>query len=266
MPRRTCTTIMLALCLLILAPRESAAQFNAYYFPVEKGSVETLAELQVHYSHFGEDYGARSIDVDYAFLSAAAQYAIAGFLEVGLNIPFLMHASASGGGGLISGSDTEFGNIELALKARVFGIGNVLNLAVFLNTYLPTHSGDGPHNRALMLPGAAISGEALGFSYGAALKLPWVINGGGDDVLFMGFDFYGGYTLLGMLELVLAFQYMNSLHPSTEASPFAVVPGVDIKLLKILRVGLACRIAINDDARFVYMGRASLLFHAGVGW
>lgn len=267
MPRRTIVSTMLALCLLSLTPRESAAQFNAYYFPVEKGSVETLAELQVHYSHFGEDYGPRSVDVDFAFLSAAAQYAIAGFFEVGLNIPFLMHASATGGGGLmVAESDTEFGNIELALKARVFGIGDFLNLAVFLNTYLPTHSGEGDHDTALILAGAAVSGEALGFSYGAALKLPWVVNGGGDDALFMGFDFYGGYTLLGMLELVLAFQYMNSLHPSTEASPFAVVPGVDIKLLKILRVGLACRIAINDDARLLYMGRASMLFHAGVGW
>jgi hypothetical protein len=271
MPRRTIIiTTALALCLLILAPRESAAQFNAYFFPVEKGSVETLAELQVHYSHLGEEAGPYSIDIDYLFLSAAAQYAIGGFLEVGLNIPFLMHVAATGGsaGGVLvySGGDTEFGNIELALKGKVFSIGDFLSLAIFLNTYLPTHSGEGRHDFAILTPGAAISGEALGFTYGAALKLPWAIVGGNDDAFLMGIDFHGGYTLLGMFNLVLAFQYMNSLHPGTDASPIAIVPGVDVKLMKILRVGLACRVAINDQARFVYMGRASLLFHAGVGW
>ena len=79
------------------------------------------------------------------------QVAIADVFEIGLNVPFITHASGAntGAGWLSSRDSTQFGDIELGLKARVFSVGSYLSLAAFLNTYLPTHSGPGGHDFAV---------------------------------------------------------------------------------------------------------------------
>ena len=169
--------------------------------------------------------------------------------------------------GAISGSDgnTEFGDIELALKARLFSLEDYVSVAIFANTYLPTHSGDADRDNAMLVPGAAVSGTALGAMYGLVLKAPWLIDGGRKDGVLFGMDVFCGYTVLGTLRFQLAIQYLEAVYPDgADGSAFAVTPGIDVVLLDLIEVGLATRIAVNNDARVTYLGRASLLFHAGV--
>jgi hypothetical protein len=251
-------------CVLVAMPVPAHAQFSAYWFPVEKGFVDTHADLQLQYSRLTEEVctinHCDELTINAVVLSLEAQHAIADRFEVGLNIPFMVRSWGTFGPS--QEEDTNFGNMILNLKGKVFGT-DFLSVSAFVNTLLPTHSGEGNHDFAMMFIGGAVGGRFIGIELGAALQGTWLILGDSDDVAFFGLDFYGGYKLFGVLSLTLAFQYLNSIHPDTSASPFALTPGIEVNPIGGLRAGVGCRIAVNDDARYLYIGRASLLFHGG---
>lgn len=249
-----------------LAPATARAQFSAYYLPVERGYVDSHVDLQLHYSRLTEELcvlgTCDELVINAAILSVEAQYAILDRFEVGVNVPFVVHAWANLGSS--SDDDTNFGDILLNLKAKIVGF-DWLSVAAFVNTSLPTHSGEGDRDTSMMQLGGAVTSRFLGVLLGANLQGLWAINGDGDDAALLGMDFYGGYKLFGMLSLTLAFQYFHQIHPDTQGTltPFAITPGVELNPLRGLRVGIASRIAANDDARLMFIGRASVLFHAG---
>jgi len=260
---------LVVVLLASLAPATARAQFSAYFLPVERGYVDSHADLQLHYSRLSEEFcilgTCDELVVNAAILSVEAQYALFDRLEVGVNVPFVVHAWASLGSGAGESEDnTEFGDILLNLKGKIVGF-EWLSVAAFVNTSLPTHSGEGDRDSSIMQLGGAVTSRFLGILLGANLQGVWGINGDGDDAAFMGMDFYGGYKLFGMLSLTLAFQYLHQIHPDTQGTltPFAITPGVELNPLLGLRVGVASRIAANDDARYLFIGRASVLFHAG---
>ena len=256
------TAALVVVLLASLAPATARAQFSAYYLPVERGYVDSHVDLQLHYSRLTEDTPFGDLEVNAAILSVEAQYALFDRFEVGVNVPFMVHAWANLGPS--SDDDTEFGDILLNLKAKIIGF-DWLSVAAFVNTSLPTHSGEGDRDTSIMQLGGAVTSRFLGILLGANLQGVWGINGGGDDAVLLGMDFYGGYKLFGMLSLTLAFQYFHQVHPDTQGTltPFAITPGIEVNPLLGLRIGVASRIAANDDARLMFIGRASVLFHAG---
>jgi len=54
--------------------------------------------------------------------------------------------------------------------------------------------------------------------------------------------------------MTVAFQYWNSIHPSTGCEPVRADSGLEFNPIGGLRIGLASRIAINDDARALLLG------------
>lgn len=259
---RTRTAILTgaAVVCALLAPASARAQYSLYSFPVEQAYLDSHADLQLAYSHYDDDRGGRAFSLDIVTLSVEGQYAILDRLEVGLNIPFLVHGSATAG--LRSSDETEFGDIILGLKGKLFG-ARLLAIALYVNTRLPTHSGDLGRDYAMMIMGGGVTVKVIGITLGANLEGDWIINGDGDDLALLGMDFYGGVKLFGRLSLNLAFQFRNAIHPDTDFSPFAILPGVEFNPWRGLRIGLGTRVAVNDDALFFYAGRASLLFWAG---
>ena len=145
-----------------------------------------------------------------------------------------------------------------------------MGVAAFVDTTLPTHSNkwtdDDFREYAMLQMGGAVSAKFLGVQLGAALQAVWIIMGDDKaDGALIGVDFYGGYKLLGMLNATLAFSYLNQVHPASDhtATPLTITPGLEVNPIGGLRAGAACRIAVNDDARLLYVGRAALLLQVG---
>jgi hypothetical protein len=252
-----------SLICLVAASTNASAQFNQYVMPVERGILDSHIELQYQYSRFEILDSALNVSI----LSVEAQYAWADRLEVGLNLPFLQHAFTSGGSD--SSNDTEFGNMILNLKGRLFGLGDTFALSLYANTLLPTASGVDDRSYAMLQTGAAATADLLGALVGGSIQGIWNIIGNDvEDRAYIGVDAYGGYSLLGVLTFKLAFQYTKSVKMPGDGSvsALAVTPGVEVDILDVIYAGLASRIAINDDAKALYLGRASLLFHGGISF
>jgi hypothetical protein len=165
----------------------------------------------------------------------------------------------------VQAEESQFGDIMLNLKARLFG-GETLGIALYNNIMLPTHSGDYTHSYAHMIPGIAASLKLLGLRLGGSFQGLWLINGEGEDQLALGLDGYAGYSLLGMLTLEVALSFFNSVKPDSETTAIAITPGATVDLFDVLRAGIACRIAANDEGKLFYRGRAALLFHGGISF
>lgn len=265
--RHPIVTVAALLFCLVAASTNASAQFNQYVMPVERGILDSHIELQYQYSRFELADSALNVSI----LSVEAQYAWNDLLEVGVNLPFLQHAFTSGGTYSSSGdtSDTEFGNLMLNLKGRLFGLGDTFALSLYANTMLPTASGVDDRSYAMLQTGAAATADVLGALVGGSVQGIWNIIGNDvDDTAYIGVDAYGGYSFLGILTLKLAFQYTKSVKMPGDGSlsALAVTPGVELDILDVVYAGLASRIAINDDAKLFYLGRASLLFHGGISF
>jgi hypothetical protein len=265
MPQRFILISSALLVCLIFSPKKAQAQFDQYLYPVEQAFLDKHVELQFHYTKLDLAISNTAVSMNSAFLSVEGQWAFADRFEVGLNVPFLHYGSTSSGS-IPSEAKSEFGDVRLDLKGRIFGLGETLALSVFVDTYLPTHSADYSRDYAIIQPGVAVSAKLLGLLVGGGVQSLLYVYGKGDDSVYVGFNGYAGYSLLGLVSFNLAIDYMNSVKPSSEANAFSVIPGVEVGLFKIVRIGVSSRIAINDDAKLLYLGRASLLFHGGISF
>lgn len=270
MMKKQTTILLTALAIFTLgAPRVGQAQVNSYFMPVEDAVLESHIDLQIHYSNLSVSLGQLGeMDLDLLNFSLEAQYVFWDRLEVGLNVPFVSHGAAGLGGR--SFSATEFGDIMLNLKARIFG-GSLLGMAFYLNTQLPTHSGGGYRSYANMQMGPGVTASLLGLKVGGNIDFWWLPRGSegahtGEDFLLVGPNVYAGYTFLTLLTFKLAVQYLNSLQPSSDLTAIAITPGMEVSLLKIIRAGLSVRIAATDDAKLLFGGRASVLFSGGIAF
>jgi len=252
-----------AALICLIAPSGARAQFNQYWLPVEQAVVDSHIDVQLQYSRFDDPHDVADNTDSVAVLSVEAQYAFKDRFEVGLGIPVL---AFNYGTGVTQEEDTGFGNLMLNLKARLFGLGDTLSVAAYTNVMLPTHSNADERDYAMVLAGGAVSAKLLGIRLGGALGAIWLISGG-FDVALMNVDLYAGYSFFGVLTLKLAAQFAKGFHPGGyEYEAFALTPGVEVDLLDIIRVGVAARIATNEDAEALYLGRATLLAHAGISF
>ena len=247
-----------ALMVCLFAPVGARAQFNQYWLPVEQGLLDSHVDLQLQYSRL-DVWGD---DVNIAVLAIEAQYAFKDRFEVGLGVPAVVH---NYGSGVAYQDDTAFGNIMLNLKARLFSIGESLSLAAYTNVMLPTHSGVESRDYAMLVPGVAATGKLLGLLVGGGVGALWLVTG--EEVqAYVTIDLYGGYSLFGVLTFKLALQYANRFHTDSDIWAIGITPGLEVDLLDIVRIGVAARIAANDKAKFLYGGRAALLFHGGISF
>lgn len=245
----------------LLTPHVVLAQYSNYYLPIEKGFLDSHIDLQYQYAKFPQPTKGADIEGHGSIVSIEGQYVFSDRFEAGLNVPFLVHGAATVNG--FGSSETQFGDIFLNLKGKVLG-NDTLSLAAFVNTRLPTHSGDDPRENASVIPGVAASFGLLGIEINGAVKALWEIEGETSDVVFLGLDAGAGYSLLGILTLNLGMQYVNSLKPSSEWNVLAFVPGVGVDVLDIVHLGLAARIATTDESKSFFKGRVNVLFHGGI--
>jgi len=147
-------------------------------------------------------------------------------------------------------------------------LGKAFSLAAYTNVMLPTHSNAETHDYSMFVPGVAATAKLLGVLFGGGLGMLYFVTGqeGVDNQAYVTVDIYGGYSLLGILTFKLALQYANSFQPDSDIWALGITPGVEVDILDIVRLGLAARIATNDEARTLYGGRASLLVHGGIGF
>jgi hypothetical protein len=236
-------------CLAI--PDRAGAQFNHYWLPVERGFVDSQVLLQLHYSN----RRLLRADQDVVTLAIEAQYTLVDRFEVGLSVPFVAHGWHDSG--------TRFGDIKLSSKAKLFGLAETFALSAYINLQLPTNTGDFGGDYFVLFPGLAASAKLKGFLLGGTFNTVCRI-GGRQHAVFIGFDAYGGYEILGLVTLDMALQFHGSVHPDDSRTPVGLIPGIEVDLLDFIRIGAACRIALNDDGEIFYFGRASLLFHGGI--
>jgi hypothetical protein len=252
-----------AVLILLSAPSSARAQFNQYWLPVEQGVVDSHIDVQLQYSRHNDVYDLEDSTDNIAVLSVEAQYAFKDRFEVGLGIPVVAH---NYGAGVVATEGTGFGNIMLNLKARLFGLGDMLSVAAYTNVMLPTHSEADDRDYSMILAGGAVSAKLLGIRLGGGIGAIWFVSGGPDHAL-MNIDAYAGYSFFGVLTLKLAAQFAKGFLPENyQHDAFAITPGVEVDLLDIIRLGVAVRIATNDNAKALYLGRANLLFHGGISF
>ena len=91
--------------------------------------------------------------------------------------------------------------------------------------------------------------------------------------IHLGLDLQGGVFLRLVVEIDKAIEnttmrYADDARAVLRGKGIPVLAmakdGIDVTLIRLLRLGLAARIAVNDDARLIYLGRISLFFHGGV--
>jgi hypothetical protein len=237
-----------------------------YWFPVESGALDSHVDLQLMYSYASMSFMERSTSFQVVLLGLEAQYALWDRLEAGLNLPFLQHAAVNSLGGSTS-TDTEFGNISINLKGKIYGDSKgSLAISAFMNTILPTGTGLPSRDFAYLHIGGAASAALSIVTFGAATGVFWGINGKGKDVAVYLFDIHSGVRIHPMFAAYLAFQFAEPVYPNTSDLGFAISPGVQFFPIPALHIDLGARIAATDNGEALYnfLGRAALLF--GVGY
>ena len=232
--------------------------------PLESGGLDSHLELQLAYTHIS-DLFVKGVNADHVIMALDGQWAFFDRIEIGLNIPFLRHYAASYGSK--SGSETEFGNISLNLKGKIYGDSSgPFALSAFINTTFPSGSGTGSsHDFAILHTGAAVSGALSIVTLGADLGTLWFINGDGKDADYFLFDIFTGVQIHTLIAAYLAFQIGVPVYPDVSDVGFSLCPGLRFTPYMGLYFDLAARIAATDNARAVYtlLGRADLIFGAG---
>lgn len=266
MLRRICAAFAVA-ALVTLAAVPSRAQHDTYLNPVEQAFLDSHVDLQFYFSRYEMTVLRQDMGINIIILSLEGQYALADRLEVGLNLPVVQHAEASVG--RFSDEDTFFGDIVVNLKGKLFGTDDFA-LSLFGNTALPTHSYDEDpddpvgRNYARLHMGASATATVQKAILGGNLVSLWGINGNGqEDTALLGFECYGGFEVDTQLVLRMAIQFLNSVHPNSDLNVLAFTPGVEVRVVPNVHIGLASRIAANDDAKLFNGGRASFMFNGG---
>jgi hypothetical protein len=228
------------------------------FMPVESGGLRTHVDLQFSYTNF--DLLRNNFNV--TILSIQGQYALLDRFEVGLNIPILVGNWSNSVG--VSGS-TEFGNIELGLKGKLFGSSTgPLAVSIFADTTLPTGSGLPTREFAALRAGIAGSGVVGPATLGAATGAFWFINGNGTDLALYIFDLWVAVRPAPFIATYFAFQLGAPVHPETQSPGVAVTPALQFFPIPRFHIDIGARIAVNDNGRFYnVIGRAALVFGAG---
>jgi hypothetical protein len=241
---------------------------SQYLLPIESGALDSHVDLQFLYSYWSLSFGGRDLGgVNIFLLGLEAQVAFLDRLEVGLNIPFLVHAYATvaSSSASASQSDTEFGNIALDLKVKIVGESTgSWAVSAFANTILPTGTGLSSRDFAATQLGAAGSGTVSIATFGADMGAYWFINGNGSDSVLYLIDLFGGVRIHPMFAAYLGFQIGVPVKPSGGDAAFAIAPGLQFFPIPALHIDLGTRIAVNDAGRaYTPLGRANLTFAAG---
>ena len=239
--------------LLLISTSAANAQHSQYLYPVEKAVLESHADLQYQYSKL-DRFGVESAgDQNISILSIELQYALKR-LEIALNVPFVTNDLTEDG--------TNFGDIIVALKYRILGLAKQFALSTYVNTTLPTHSGDRKRDYATIQTGVAAQLALLGFTIGGNAQAIWSILGNADDRLLLGLNAFARVPIFPFIAVLAALEYYNSVHPNGDQNAFAITPGLEATIA-FIHAGVSVRIAATDEAKAIFGGRAAVLLNAG---
>ncbi len=229
---------------------------SMYSFPVESGLLESRVEFQTMHIHTSN--GNRSFDA--LLFSVDGQLVVKESVEFGLTLPllnlFMEDEELSGLG---------FGDLLLNLKGKVAGgTADSFAMAVFLNTLLPTHTGAKERSYASFRSGAAASFWRGRFAYGGDFGLSWDYSEEGSDALVNLIDLFGGVRLHRLISVSLSLQIGVPIYPVVDVPALALLSGVQLTSKKGFTMGLALRVAANDNARaYNDGGRMGLMINIG---
>ena len=234
--------------------------------PVELGALSSHAGLQFNYSRFDLGSlirGGGDTTVNILTLALEAQVALLDRLELGINLPMLVHGWVAGLGR--NGSDTELGNLQLNVKAKLLGESRgPFALSIYANTTLPTTSADVDRDFALIHTGLALSGQLARVTAGIATG-PFILAGGDDAIVLYNVDFFVGGRLHRIFAVQLAMQMSAPIEPSGGDVALAMTPALQLYPVDAFHVDVGARIGISDAGRLYNLGgRVALVVGATV--
>ena len=260
---------------VVAAPRVASAQvtlgqtasapmsqpLDVMLFPVEIGALSSHVGLQFGFARATLTGLRGTADLNVMNLGLQAQYAFADIVEVGINLPFLVHGWTSFGAGA---ADTELGNIRLDVKVKLLGSSRgMFALSAFANTTLPTTSGDIQRDFVLLQAGLAATGNIGPATFGAALGTFALIGGGNTDIVLFNADIFGAARLHRMFGVQVAMQIGVPIEPSGGEVALSVMPAVQFFPIDNLHIDAGARIAITDTGKlYTTGGRAALVVAA----
>lgn len=260
--RTVLATIALCTTLAASASADPVRPPGQTILPLQSGSLHKFVDLHFNFSRGS----AGTVDFNVAQLTLDGAWSFADRFQVGLTLPFVQHGWLNGGLGQAI-ADTQFGNLAINLKLKLFGLGDFFKLSLYGNTTLPTSS-SGSANRdqvLLQIGGAATAdlkiitiGGSTGF-YGAVGDL---------NSLLWEWNVYAGTSILPMFELMVALQWNKNFYNSggggTAEAGLAIMPYVRFNPILGLHVDLGTRIGVTDFGKiYSYLGRAALMLAVG---
>lgn len=267
--RRGALGLLRAACVLVtlVAPAPARAQHAQYHYPVELAAPESHVELQFEYAQPGSDP-----TVHRTVLSVEGQVAIAGRLELALDVPFLFYSFTNSDEPTpIVLTDAQVGDFILGVKGKLWG-NERWTLSAFVDTLLPLHSGLQHRSYSTLQMGGA-AGWAIGhLELGGTLEWLWFVRTSDEegeraasdrDVAYIGFSVHAAYRLWSILAARIAVQFYNSIHPGGEIQIVGLTPGIELRPADRLYLGLACRIAPTENSKLLLGGPAALQFSTG---
>lgn len=199
-------------------------------------------------------------DVAVFALSAEGQIAIADFIELELNVPFLARGF-SAGLGLPGYRDVHFGDLQLGAKIKLFSIwGQPIDfaLAVYANGTLPTTSLDvADRGYGVVHAGLSASIRVAMFTLGLNTG-PWTLFNPSNDRVLWNIDLFTAAWLHRMIALQLSWQLGIPVSPSGDVA-FLLTPALQFYPSGGFHVDAGARIAVTDAARLFTGGRAAFL-------
>jgi hypothetical protein len=262
-PRAACLFVLVSLA----APGIARAQHAQYHYPVERAAPESHVELQFEYAQPGSDP-----TVHRTVLSVEGQVAIAGRLELALDVPFLFYSFTSSDEPTpIVLTDAQVGDFILGVKGKLWD-NERWTVSAFVDALLPIHSGLQHRTYSTLQMGAAAGWVVSRLELGGTLEGLWFVRTSDEegeqapsdrDVAYIGFSVHAAYSVWKVLAARLAVQFYNSVHPGGEIQIVGLTPGIELRPVERLYLGLACRIAPTEDSKLLLGGRAALQFSTG---
>jgi hypothetical protein len=264
----------------LLAAGDAAAQHAQYLFPVEEARLEQHVQLQVGYTRERQTLSLISPPASSDFtrhqllVGLEGQVIIGQWTELSLNVPFLRAAferSPELPAAEPHMTDSQrFGDMIAGLKVRLRGgEDKVLSVVSYLNLTLPTHSGNAPRSYLTMRGGVGTEAVFGPFAVGGAVDGVWTlsgIEGASEDDAYLGLNAYARYVFSWLLQLNLALQTYNSIHPQADKAVVAATVGVEQELPYDIETGFALRLGMTDDAWVLFGGRLSMTAYVGFCW
>lgn len=264
--RRGAVALVRAACVLVAlaTPAPARAQHAQYHYPVERAAPESHVELQFEYAQPGSDP-----TVHRTVLSVEGQVAIAGRLELALDVPFLFYSFTNSDEPTpIVLTDAQVGDFILGVKGKLWG-NERWTVSAFVDALLPLHSGLQHRSYSTLQMGGA-AGWAIGrLELGGTLEWLWFVRTSDEqaasdrDVAYIGLSVHAAYRVWSVLSARFAVQFYNSIHPDGGIQIVGLTPGIEIRPVERLYLGLACRIAPTENSKLLLGGAAALQFSTG---